>query len=123
MSHQTILRAIAGNSLFNSLHTACFMYGLPIYEIKSICHHVRFFIISQGSFQHFTNFLKKKQNKQNKQRQTNKNEQTHVLSIKYKQLLSPSSFFISILIIAHVPTSSCLGKVKKYLFSEAVARY
>ena len=46
--------------LFNSLHTVCFMYGLPIYEIKGICHLARFFIICQGSFQHFTKFLKKK---------------------------------------------------------------
>ena len=36
------------------------MYGLSIYEIKRICHRVRFFIISHGSFQHFANFLKKK---------------------------------------------------------------
>ena len=37
------------------------MYGLSIYEIKRICHRVRFFIISHGIFQHFTNFLKNKQ--------------------------------------------------------------
>ena len=27
---------------------------------KRICHHAQFFITSHGSFQHFTNFLKKK---------------------------------------------------------------
>ena len=56
-------RAVAGNTshinFFNSLHTVCFVYGLSIYEIKRICHHSGFFIISHGSFEHFTNFLKK----------------------------------------------------------------
>ena len=43
------------------LHTVCFMYGLSICEIKRICHHSRF-LISHGSFQHFTNFQSKKKN-------------------------------------------------------------
>ena len=50
-----------------------------------ICHHAHFFIISHGSFQHFTRFL---------------NKQQHVLNIKVKYLQSPSSFFILIFIIA-----------------------
>ena len=33
------------------------MHGLSIYEIKKICHHAQFFIISYRSFQHLTNFL------------------------------------------------------------------
>ena len=44
--------------MFNTLHTACFMHGLSIYEIKRICHRAYFFTISYGSFQHLTNFLK-----------------------------------------------------------------
>ena len=31
---------------FNCLNTVCFIYGLSIYEIKRICHHTQFFIIS-----------------------------------------------------------------------------
>ena len=31
------------------------MYGLSTNEIKSICHHAHFFIITYGSFQHLTN--------------------------------------------------------------------
>ena len=59
-----LLRAIAGYTstlkyFLNSLHAACFMHGLSVSEIKRICPHARFFIISHGSFQHFTNVLKK----------------------------------------------------------------
>ena len=58
------LRTIMGNTslieiFLNILHTVRFMYGL-LYEIKRICHHAHFFIVSHGIFQHFTNFLKKK---------------------------------------------------------------
>ena len=49
-------------NLFNTLHTVCFMHGLSIYEIKSICHHAYFFIIPSGSFQHLTNFLNRWKN-------------------------------------------------------------
>ena len=44
--------------MLNTLHTVCFMNGLSIYEIKRICHRAYFFRISDGSFQHLTNFLK-----------------------------------------------------------------
>ena len=44
--------------MFNTLHIVCFMHGLPIYEIKRICHRAYFFRISDGSIQHLTNFLK-----------------------------------------------------------------
>ena len=61
------------------------MYGLSIYEIKRIYHHAQFFIIS-WNFSAFCKFFGKK---------------TQVLNIKLKYLLSPSSFFILILINAH----------------------
>ena len=40
-------------NLFNTLNTACFRHGLSIYEIKRICHHAQFFIIS--ALAHFLN--------------------------------------------------------------------
>ena len=43
-------------NMFNTLHTVCCMHGLSIYEIKGICHHAYFFIISFGSFLDLTNF-------------------------------------------------------------------
>ena len=45
---------------FQFFATVCFMNGLSIYEIKRRCYHAQFFIISNGSFNHFTNFLKTK---------------------------------------------------------------
>ena len=59
------LRAIVGNTshtknLFNTLHTVCLECALSINEIKRIRHDAQFFIISNGSFQHFTNVLTKK---------------------------------------------------------------
>ena len=44
--------------MLDTLHTVCFMHGLSIYEIKKICHRAYFFRISEGSFQHLTNFQK-----------------------------------------------------------------
>ena len=48
---QSSFRAIAGKTVnikifLIFLHTVCFMYGLSIFEIKRICHHAQFFIIS-----------------------------------------------------------------------------
>ena len=42
---------------FQNFAFSLFMHGLSN-EIKRICHHAQFFIISHESFQHFTNFLK-----------------------------------------------------------------
>ena len=40
---------------FDTLHTFCFLHGLSIYDIKRICHHTQFMIISYGSFEDLTN--------------------------------------------------------------------
>ena len=49
-----------GNMLVNSSHieifftyldTVCFMHGMSIYEIKTICYRAQPFILSHGSFQ------------------------------------------------------------------------
>ena len=84
------IRAIAGNTshiqLFLTLCIhVCSMHGRSIKEIKRMHHDAHFFQISHASFQHFTNFLEKKQ----------------VLNVKLKCLQSPSSHFILILLIVH----------------------
>ena len=52
-----LLRAIVGNISHIKIFLILCMCRLSIYEIKKICH---FFIISHGSFQHFTYFSKKR---------------------------------------------------------------
>ena len=44
--------------MFNTMHTVCFMHGLPIYEIKRICHRAYFFHNLIWKFSAFDQFSK-----------------------------------------------------------------
>ena len=59
------------------------MHGLSIYEIKTICDHAYFIIISCGSFQHFTNFLNRLKNNTSPKYQAKT-----VIVVIFSQLLS-----------------------------------
>ena len=52
---------------FNTLNTVCFMHGLSIYELKSICHSVQFlksymdFTASDRFSEQYRNYISRKE--------------------------------------------------------------